>query len=71
MSRCAGREAEKSGGRAAGVERDGRGKVFRREKGSLTHYEPPAISSEALDMRNAGSQLRRRTLLLFPKKVLY
>ena len=36
------------GGRTAGVERDGRGEVFRRKKGSLTHDEPPKFSSAAI-----------------------
>lgn len=36
------------GGRAAGVQRDGRGEVFRRKKGSLTHDEPPKFSSAAI-----------------------
>lgn len=36
------------GGRAAGVEGDGRGEVFREEKGSLTHDEPPKFSSAAI-----------------------
>lgn len=56
------------GGRAAGVERDGRGEVFRGEKGSLTHDEPPLFSSMALDMRNAGSQLPQWTAAFIPPK---
>lgn len=56
------------GGRAAGVEGDGRGEVFRGEKGSLTHDEPPLFSSMALDMRNAGSQLPQWTAAFIPPK---
>lgn len=59
------------GGRAAGVEGDGRGEVFRGEKGSLTHDEPPLFSSMALGMRMPGLNYRNGRLPLFPRRVLY